>query len=111
MENNRFKFFSEFYSTLEGIHSIMDVDFDVNNLTPVNLLNNEWFDKRYVPIYLESIYDKEIFHTDGIFKHTSGFYIYLSRFNKEPNFKIKIIYKVEKYEQIKIYINGLKKMK
>ena len=111
MENSRFKFFSKFYDSLDGIHSIMDVDFEVINLTPVNLLNNEKFENKYVPIYLESIYGKEIYHNDGIFKHSSGFYIYLSRIDKELDFKIKIIYKIEQYEQIKIFINGLKKMK
>ena len=89
----------------------MDIDFDVNILNPVNLLINEKFESRYEPIYLNSKYGKEIYHIEGIFKHTSGFYVYLSRFEKEPEFKIKIIYRSEQYEQIKIYINGLKKLK
>ena len=110
--DNRFLFFDTFYQTLkDSVYSIMDIDFDVDSLTPVNLLNNEKFEIRYDPIYLKSKYGKEIYHMEGIFKHTSGFYVYLSRFELEAFFKIKIIYKTEQYQEIKIYINGLKKIK
>lgn len=109
-----FEYFNNFYSTLaDGIYSVMDVDFTVDVLTPVNLLNNEKFESRYEPIYLSSTYDKQIKHKEGIFKHSNGYYIYLSRDGGDlsSQFKIKIIYKVEKYEEIKIYINSLKKLK
>jgi hypothetical protein len=111
-EDNRFTYFDNFYNTLnDGIYSVMDIDFNVPILTPVNLLNNEKFESKYELIYLNSKYEKELFHKEGVFKHNSGFYIYLGRFDKESEFKIKIIYKAEIYEQIKIYINGLKKIK
>ena len=112
MEQDRFKYFDKFYNTLnDAIYSVMNIDFDVPLLTPVNLINNEKLESRYDAIYLNSIYGKEIHHIEGIFKHSSGFYIYLSRFDREPDFKIKVIYKTEQYEQIKIYINSLKKIK
>ena len=108
----RFKYLNSFLETLKGdIYSIMDVDFSVDLMTPVNLLNNEKFESRYVPVFLDSKYGKEIYHIEGIFRHTSGFYVYLSRFDGEVSFNIKLIYKVEQYEEIKIYINGLKKLK
>jgi hypothetical protein len=88
----------------------MDVMFEVNELTPANLLNNDKFDGKYEPVFLLSDYDKEIRHRECIFKHSSGFYLYLSRFETETTFKIKLIYKSENYEQIKIFINGLKKL-
>jgi hypothetical protein len=108
----RFMMLNSFLETLKGdIYSVMDIDFSVDVMTPVNLLNNEKFEARYKPIYLNSKYGKEIYHIEGIFLHTSGFYIYLSRFDGEVSFNIKVIYKVEQYEEIKIYINSLKKLK
>jgi len=108
-----FKNFEKFYNSLDSLHSIMDLDFSVESMTPSNLLNNEKFEEKYTPVYLESEYGKDLKHSDGIFKHSNGYYIYLSREggNLSPQFKIRIIYKVEKYEEIKIYINGLKKQK
>jgi len=108
----RFMYLNNFLETLKGdIYSVMDIDFSVDLMTPVNLLNNEKFEARYAPVYLNSKYGKEIYHIEGIFKHTSGFYVYLSRFDGEVSFNIKVIYKVEQYEELKIYINGLKKLK
>lgn len=105
--------FEKFYNSLDSLYSVMDLDFSIESMTPVNLLNNEKFEARYTPVYLESEYGKDLKHREGIFKHSNGYYIYLSREggNLNPEFRIKIIYKVEQYEEIKIYINGLKKQK
>ena len=108
-----FKNLEKFYNSLDGLFSIMDLSFTIESMTPVNLLNNEKLEARYTPVYLESKYGNELKHTEGIFKHSNGYYIYLSREGGDLShqFKIKIIYKVEQYEEIKIYINGLKKQK
>ena len=108
-----FKNFEKFYNTLDGLYSIMDLDFTVEVMTPANLLNNDKFEQKYSPVFLETEYGTDLKHTEGIFKYSNGYYIYLSREggNLSPNFLIKIIYKVEQYEEIKIYINGLKKLK
>ena len=115
MDNNIFTNFDKFYNSLtDWIYSVIDVEFSVDALTPVNLLKNEKFEYRYEPVYLKSIYGKEIKHIEGIFKHSNGYYIYLSRYKDDlevTNFKVKIIYKIEKYEEIKLYINSLKKLK
>jgi len=108
-----FKNLEKFYNSLDGLFSIMDLSFTIESMTPVNLLNNEKLEARYTPVYLESKYGNELKHTEGIFKHSNGYYIYLSREGGDLNhqFQIKIIYKVKQYEEIKIYINGLKKQK
>jgi hypothetical protein len=108
-----FKNFGKFYNSLDGLYSVIDLLFTIESMTPVNLLNNEKLEARYTPVYLESKYGNELKHTEGIFKHSNGYYIYLSREGGDLSyqFKIKIIYKVEQYEEIKIYINGLKKQK
>ena len=108
-----FKNFEKFYNSLDGIYSVMDLDFSIESMTPVNLLNNEKFEVRYSPIYLETTYGQDLKHKEGIFKHSNGYYIYLSRDGGDlsAQFKIKIIYNVEQYEEIKIYINGLKRQK
>jgi hypothetical protein len=107
-----FKNFEKFYNSLDGLYSVIDFNFTIESMTPVNLLNNEKFEARYTPVYLESKYGNDLKHSEGIFKHSNGYYIYLSREGGDlSQFKIKIIYKVEQYEEIKIYINGLKKQK
>ena len=108
-----FKNFEKFYNSLDGLYSIIDLSFTIESMTPVNLLNNEKFEARYTPVYLESKYGNDLKHSEGIFKHSNGYYIYLSREGGDLShqFQIKIIYKVEQYEEIKIYINGLKKQK
>jgi hypothetical protein len=108
-----FKNFEKFYNSLDGLFSIMDLSFTIESMTPVNLLNNEKFEARYTPVYLESKYGNDLKHSEGIFKHSNGYYIYLSRqfADLSHQFQIRIIYKVEQYEEIKIYINGLKKQK
>jgi len=106
--------FEKFYNTLtDGIYSVMDLNFMVNNMTPAHLLTNEIFELRYTPIYINSTYDLGIKHIEGVFKHSNGYYIHLNRDGGDlaSNFKIKIIYKVEQYEEIKLYINSLKKLK
>jgi hypothetical protein len=108
-----FKNFEKFYNSLDGLYSVIDLTFTIESMTPVNLLNNEKFEVRYTPVYLQSKYGNDLKHIEGIFKHSNGYYIYLSREGGDLSrqFQIKIIYKVEQYEEIKIYINGLKKQK
>lgn len=102
-----------FYNTLnDGIYSIMDLEMSFQQITPAILLNNEKFESKYTPIFLDSQYGNEIKHKDAIFKHSNGYYIYLTRQGGDLSnfFKIKVIYKTEQYEEIKIYINALKKI-
>jgi hypothetical protein len=104
--------FDKFYNTLtDGIYSIMDLDFVIDTITPAKLLTNEALEARYTPVYLNSVYNSGIKHLEGVFKHSNGYYIHLIRDGGDlaNNFKIRIIYKIEKYEEIKLYINSLKK--
>lgn len=115
MDDNSFKYFNKFYNTLtDSFYSVMDLDFTVSSMVPAKLLTDEVLEARYTPIFLNSTYGSSgIKHIDGIFKHSNGFYIYLSREGSDlsVSFKIKIIYKSEQYEEIKLYINNLKKIK
>ena len=105
-----FPYLEKFLNRLKDIHSIVDFDSDVEKFTPVNILTNEKFETKYTPVYLNSVFSKDIQHIDGIFQHTSGFYIYLCRDSVEEKFRLKIIYKTEQYEEVKLYINTLKKI-
>lgn len=104
-------YFDKFYDGLDGVYSIMNIEFPIEILTPVNLLNNEKYEEKYEPIFLNSKYNKDIYHTEAIFKHSSGLYIHLERMENEKQFKIKIVYESKKYEELKIFINSLKKLK
>lgn len=107
----KFGYLDKFLDRQSDIHSVMNIQTSNVELTPANLLVNQKFDGKYKPVYLNSNFSKEIIHLDSIFQHNSGFYIYLSRNNGDEDFDMVIIYKAEKYEEIKIYINQLKKIK
>lgn len=104
-------YFNKFYNSLDGVYSIMDIEFPIKILTPANLLNNEKYEDKYDPVFLDSTYNKDIYHKEGIFKHSNGFFIHLVRNTDNNEFKIRIVYKPKQYEEIKIFINNLKKIK
>jgi hypothetical protein len=104
--------FEKFYnSTEDPMMSILDVDFFTEKLNPSNLINDEKLQKRYTLVFLKSSYGEDIRDYEAIFKYVSGFYIYLYRTMDTEKFKLRIIYKPQHYEEIKLYINGLKKLK
>jgi len=107
----KFSYLEKFLNKQSDIHSVMNIKISTGEITPANLLVNQKFDGKYTPIYLNSDFSKEIIHLDSIFQHPSGFYIYLSRESVNEDFSMVIIYKAEKYEEVKIYINHLKKIK
>jgi hypothetical protein len=119
MSTNKFYYFNKFYdsllkqpNTLAGeIFSILDVDFKSDLLTPNKLINDDKFEKKYKPIFLKSsMEEKNMIHSEGIFLY-SNFYIYLLK-NKESNqYDLKIIYRANNLEEVKVYINQLKKLK
>lgn len=97
--------FIKFYNSLENIHSIMDVRLE-------NDLHLDYFSKKnvFVPVFYESIYtDNRVLHSEIIYKHTSGIFIYLNK-KVEPTI-FKIIYKTDQLEEVKFFINSLKKLK
>ena len=63
--------------------------------------------------YLDSFeFDGEIKHYEGIFKHKSGFYLYLSKINpSEISFKVKVYYDVNQLDEVKFFIKNLSKLK
>ena len=103
--------FDKFYNSLDGLYSIFELDFTLTGLTPAIILNVEKLEEIYEPVYLNSTYGDSIKHVESIFKHSNGYYIYLKRKGVTDDFNVKIIYKVEQYEEVKIYINRLKKQK
>ena len=97
--------FTKFYNSLENIHSIMDVRLE-------NDLHLDYFSKKnvFVPLFYESIYsNNKVIHSEIIFRHGSGIFIYLNK-KVEPTI-FKIIYKPEQIEEVKFFINNLKKLK
>ena len=103
--------FNKFYDSLtDGIYSIMEIDSEV--LTPSMLMDDERFSKNYTPIYLTTKYvENRISHYEGAFRHPSGFCICLSRKGASEVFNLKVVYKIKQYEEVKVFINGLKKIK
>lgn len=102
--------FKKFYNSLQDIMSVMEVESISGKLTPADILS-EKFKKSYNLIFLNSSSDDKIKHHEAIFQYVTGFYIYLYKPENEDSFKLKIIYKPQHYEEIKLYINGLKKLK
>jgi|LauGreDrversion4_2_1035121.scaffolds.fasta_scaffold49783_3 hypothetical protein len=103
--------FNKFYNSLtDEIYSIIEIDSEV--LNPSTLLNDEKYSKIYSPIYLMTKYvNSRINHYEAAFKHTSGFYICLNRKGESEVFTLKVVYKIKQYEELKIFINNLKKIK
>lgn len=91
----------------QKLYGIINVN-SVLNITPEILIN-----KNFEIEYLNSFeYDGEIKHSDGIFKHRSGFYLYLSRLTlSEINFKVKVYYDVDQLSEVKFFIKNLTKLK
>lgn len=108
MEN--FLYLEKFLDKLPEIHSTIDITIEVIKFTPAKILTSDKLKSIYKLIYLKSSYSEEIQHMDAIFQHSSGYYIYLSRKPNSSEFQLKIIYKSEKYEEIKLFINNLKKI-
>jgi hypothetical protein len=97
--------FTKFYNSLEKIHSIMDVRLE-------NDLHLDYFFKKnvFVPVFFNSDYENnKVEHTEIILRHTSGIFLYI---NKKEDLKVfKIIYKPDQLEEVKFFINSLKKLK
>lgn len=111
-------FFKKFLSTFDNsLYSTMVMELYFPFLNPANLLNNEFFNKKYKSICLNSIYNvnSQIKHLEAVFKvNGTNFFIYLKEKNDENDklvYEVTIIFMAEQYEEIKLYINGLKKIK
>jgi hypothetical protein len=97
--------FTKFYNSLENIHSIMDVTLE-------NDLFLDYFSKKtvFVPVFFNTIYENnKVEHSEIIVRHTSGIFIYVNK--KEDEKVFKIIYKPDQLEEVKFFINNLKKLK
>lgn len=114
-------FFEKFYDRLhqnsvnspnkmDQLYCVMEVNFPLKTLNPGLLINDEKFSKIYYLKFLKSGVETETKDFEAIFQYVSGFYIYLNR-QVDDTFLMKIIYKPESYQEIKLYINGLKKLK
>jgi len=113
MENNEIKYFSrveDFLKTLLNktgkVYSVIDC-MDPIPLTPELLLT-----KKFTTEYLNSkSYGGSLVHLDGIFRHQSGIYIYLSKTEVETTYKIKIIYDVIQLDEVILFIKNLMRLK
>ena len=98
--------FENFYNSLGKIHSIMNVPLE-NDVVIDYILNKK---ETFVPKFFDSDYENnKVIHNEIITRHVSGFYLY---FNKKQEKKVfKIIYEADKLEEVKFFINNLKKLK
>ena len=78
------------------------------SLTP-DLLIKKDFDIEYLNC---DEFNGEITYNEGIFKHRSGFFIYLSKSTiSEITFKVRVYYDVVQLEEVKFFIKNLIKSK
>jgi hypothetical protein len=100
------KFFDKFYNSLDKLHSIMNVPLENDYIIDYILNKKETF----VPKFFESDYEnKKVTHNEIILKHLSGFYIYINK--KEVSKTYRIIYEASQIEEVKFFINSLKRIK
>ncbi len=82
------------------------------DVTLENDLHLDYFSKKnvFVPVFFNSDYENNKFeHIEIIVRHTSGIFIYVNK--KEDKKLFKIIYKPDQLEEVKFFINGLKKLR
>jgi hypothetical protein len=111
MEDKYFLKENDFLGILKDKHQKLYGIIKVNShliLTPDLLIQKE-FNIEYLN---GDEYNGEIKYNEGIFKHRSGFYIYLSKITStELNFNVRVYYDVDQLEEVKFFIKNLLKLK
>ena len=94
----------DFLSKDGSLYSELNIGL-VSYVTPVMLDS-----KNYKRIFsIGTLLDSELFK-EIVYQHPSGYYIYFSKSNySEQNYLVKILYLPEKYNEIIMFINQLKK--
>lgn len=88
------------------VYSVIEC-MDYIPITPDLLLT-----KRFTIEYLDSkSYGSILTHNEGIFKNPAGIYLYLSKTENETTYKIKVIYDIDSFDEVKLFVNNLSKIK
>lgn len=113
---NETKNFERFYNSITKLGeyppSISEIKHDLKYLKPDEIISNETWLKNHdlVFIYSSNI-GKVTSILELIFKCKPGFYLYFGKEENEEDFTIKIVHKPSQLNEVKFYINGLKKIK
>jgi hypothetical protein len=106
-----FKIDREFKNSLTQKYGKVFCELKVSSYIPItpDLL----FTKNYNVEYLDSVEISGSFvHLEGIFKHKSNIYLYLSKANTmEATFQLKVYYEIENLDEVEFLIKNLIKMK
>lgn len=110
MEDKYFLNENNFLGILKDRHQKLYGVLKINS--PLNLTPDVLIYKNFLIEYLKGEeYGGEIKHTEGIFKHRSGFYLYLSKIDlSELNYNVKVYYDVDQYDEVKFFIKNLSKL-
>lgn len=84
---------------------------DEINITPKTFLSEE-MSKKYGVLKMESVYENsKVIHNRIVFITPSKFYLYMERRGESDTYNKTIIYSANQIEEVKIFINSLKKIK
>ena len=111
MEEQYFTKEKNFLDILKERHQKLYAIINVNSVLSIEpeLLIKKNFEVEYLNSFE---YNGEINYNEGIFKHRSGFYIYLSKITStELNFNVRVYYDVDQLEEVKFFIKNLLKLK
>ena len=104
-----FKKIDQFIETLIGQTGKLYSTIECNQhipITPEILLT-----KKFEVVFLDSYYMDKLYHNEGIFKNPAGIYLYLSKTGFETTYKIKVIYDINSFDEVKLFMNNLSKLK
>jgi hypothetical protein len=107
------KLVKKFFNTLPN-YSTLTIDIELSsNISPNYYLTDTKMLASHEAILLSSkLQSGGIYHDCAIFKTKSDFYVvFYNDTETIDNYKIKIIYKAKQLEEVKYYINALKKIK
>ena len=92
--------------------SIIKIEDATLNFNPKIIMSDERMTKIFSPVFLNttatvSLGYREYIHDECIFKHVSGFYLYLKKQWKPSilDYSSIIFYEVSQYEEVKLFIN------
>jgi hypothetical protein len=103
-ENDFLEILKERHGKLYGIIKVNSV----LELTPKILI-----EKKFEIEYLDSVeHEYELKHLEGIFRHKSGFYLYLSKMEvTDKTYELKIYYDMGQLNEVSFFIKNLSKIK
>jgi hypothetical protein len=97
--------------------SIIKLNDATLNFNPKAIMDDERFSKIFSPLFLNSkmtssLGSRNYIHEESIFKHTSGFYLYIKKelHPSSPEYSSIIFYDILQYDEVKLFINKFIKL-